>query len=143
MQLGSPTGAPAESALHSRNVPRIQRSGIASVSSLSGEDYPEGVNDGDRSHAEQWRKPQKTAEREREQDEIQPERTTEAHLCEHPKRGKKHRDDEAEDVTASHGRADHTPPLVAKRTFFRARPHQCLSANGSDLDRAASRNRQK
>ena len=109
--------------------------------SLSGEDHPKSVNDGDRSHSEQRWQPQEATEREREQHEIQPERTTEAHLREHSKRGKKHGDDETEDVTTSHGRSDHTPFLVAKRTFFRASPHQCLSATGSDLDPAAARNR--
>ena len=99
------------------------------------------MNDGDRSHSEQWWKPQEASERERKQHEIQPERPTEANLREHPKRRKEHGNDEAEDVTTSHGRSDHTPFLVAKRTFFRASPHQCLSATGSDLDRAASRNR--
>ena len=111
-------------------------------SSLSGEDHPEGMNDGDRSHTEQRWQPQKTTEREREQHEIQPERPTEAHLREHPERGQEHGNDETEDVTASHGRSNHTPFLVATRTLIRARPHRCLWANGSELDRAASRNRQ-
>ena len=110
--------------------------------SLSGEDHPEGVNDGDRSHPEQWWKPQEAAERERKQHEIQPERPTEANLREHPKRGEENGNDEAEDVTASHGRSDHTPFLVARRTLITARPRQCPSANGIALDRAASRNHQ-
>ena len=100
------------------------------------------MNDGDRSHSEQRWQAQKATEREREQHEIQPERPAEAHLREHPERGQEHGNDETEDVTASHGRSDHTPFLVAKRTLIRAMPRRFPSANGSELDRAASRNRQ-
>ena len=70
------------------------------------------MNDGDRSHSEQRWKAQNATEREREQHEIQLGRPAKAHLREHPKRGQEHGNDETEDVTASHGRSDHTPPFL-------------------------------
>ena len=69
--------------------------------SFAGQDDPEGMNHGNRPHAEQQREPKASNGKEIDH-QIDPERCFETHLGEYAKRWDEQRNDDAEDVAKSH-----------------------------------------